>query len=148
MMKILQLIHQRLTKAFFQRFRLQELQVLAALLGLYTLFYLPLGFYSGFLKLEIQSKWTTWIVVLISTFIMPGLNEEIIFRVLLIPHPSEQVASRSRWISIIVSWVLFLVYHPLNPLGVYIATGKFWSVRKIKVLKALYIENFNFRSPT
>ncbi len=33
-------------------------------------------------------------------------------------------------------------------LGVCIATGKFWSVRKIKVLKALYIQDFNFRSKT
>ncbi len=117
MKKILQLIHKRLTKAFFQRLCLRELQVVASLLGLYALLYLPIGFYSGFLKLEIQTKWTTWIVVLISTLIMPALNEEILFRVLIIPHPSEQVVNQKRWLAIVVSWILFLIYHPLNPFG-------------------------------
>ena len=42
-------------------------------------------------------------------------------------------------------------YHSLSEkdrrrYGVCIATEKFWSVRKIKVLKALYIKAFNFRS--
>lgn len=117
MMKTLQLIFQRLTKAFFQRPNLKEIQLLAILLGLYALLFLPIGFYSGFLKLEIQTKWTTWIVVLIGTFIMPGLCEETIFRVLLIPHPSEQVAPQKGWIAIIFSWIVFLAYHPLNPFG-------------------------------
>jgi hypothetical protein len=32
--------------------------------------------------------------------------------------------------------------------GVCLATGKFWSVRKFKALKALYIKDFNFRNQT
>ncbi len=48
---------------------------------------------------------------------MPGLNEELIFRALLIPHPSETVSRNKRWIWITLSLILFILYHlhPFTP---------------------------------
>ncbi len=85
------------------------------LLGLYGLIYLPIGFASGFLKLE--PRWNALLGVTIATFFSPGLTEESVFRVLLIPHRSEPVMPYKRWVWTILSWLAFVIYHPLNPGG-------------------------------
>ncbi|KAM3097333.1 type II CAAX prenyl endopeptidase Rce1 family protein [Phormidesmis sp. 146-12] len=85
------------------------------LLGLYSLIYLPMGFVSGFLKFE--PRWDALLKVTIGAFISPGLTEESVFRVLLIPHRSEPVLPYMRWVWTILSWLAFVIYHPLNPGG-------------------------------
>ncbi|UBF25483.1 CPBP family intramembrane metalloprotease [Kovacikia minuta CCNUW1] len=84
------------------------------LLLLYALIYLPIGFHLGFLQVSPQSGWQTIIGVTAQAFLMPGLLEELGFRVLPIPHPKETVAASVRWFWVVLSWLLFLVYH-LNP---------------------------------
>lgn len=96
---------------------LRDWRFTIGLLLLYSLIYLPIGFGFGFLKLAIEFHWQTWITVILSAFIMPGCSEELFFRGFLLPHRSENTSARVRAISIGFSWIAFLIYHPLNPLG-------------------------------
>lgn len=87
------------------------------LLGIHALIYLPIGFGMGFLHVQVQSDWRTIVGVLTATFFMPGVLEELLFRVLLIPHPTENHAKSVRYFWIALSWLLFLIYHlpPYTP---------------------------------
>jgi predicted Abi (CAAX) family protease len=78
------------------------------LLALFGIIYLPIGFSLNFLKFQPESNWQTIIAVLFSSFWMPGVNEELVFRGLLIPRTGAR-----NW-SIAFSWLLFLLYH-LHP---------------------------------
>jgi predicted Abi (CAAX) family protease len=79
------------------------------------------GFRSKFLSIDYQldkSKLKN-ILSLGHLFLMPALVEEILFRLLLIPHPIETATSTDIWIWSIVSLFLFIIYHPLNALTLY-----------------------------
>lgn len=45
---------------------------------------------------------------------MPALVEELIFRLLLIPHPIETASSLHIYGTSLISLILFISYHPLN----------------------------------
>ena len=91
----------------------------------------------------------------IAAWVAPALLEELIFRVLLLPHPSETVRSFTIIIWLSISLGAFVIYHPLNALtfykigyptflqpvflvlsgllgltcsGVYLLTGSLWTV--------------------
>lgn len=95
------------------------------LLAAFGLVYLPIGFWLGFLTIDLQTSWQTIASVTATAFLMPGLTEELGFRVLLIPHPSEPVSLRKRQFYIALSLLLFVVYHlhPFVPL--FFRTGAF-----------------------
>ncbi|MBW4471630.1 MAG: CPBP family intramembrane metalloprotease [Stenomitos rutilans HA7619-LM2] len=42
---------------------------------------------------------------------MPSLLEELGFRVLLLPHPTEHASPTTRWLLSSLGWLLFVVYH-------------------------------------
>ncbi|MDX2240164.1 MAG: CPBP family glutamic-type intramembrane protease [Leptolyngbyaceae cyanobacterium bins.302] len=88
-----------------------------AILILFALIYLPIGFSLGFLQVQPKFTWHIVLSVIMATFFMPGLVEEGIFRVLLIPHPTESVSAKNLWISVGISWILFMGYHihPFTP---------------------------------
>jgi predicted Abi (CAAX) family protease len=62
--------------------------------------------------------------------VLPAVVEEILFRVLLIPHPIETALSADIYWWSIISLVAFILYHPLNALTFY-PNGKptFWDWR-------------------
>jgi predicted Abi (CAAX) family protease len=142
---------------------------------------LPLGFYSGFFQLSSQIRGhsenlsfvsykglSSSLSIAFKTFITPVLSQELLFRVLLLPHPME-VVSWMRWIL----WagfilLLFLIYHLLNPkkflqagyptsllpisltlttlLGIactvaYALTGSFWAIASIHWIVVLTWRN-------
>jgi predicted Abi (CAAX) family protease len=97
----------------------------ANLLILYSLIALPIGFKFNFLHIEIVGLppvriWGLLIICLLS----PAITEEIVFRVLLLPHTSENYspAHLALWGS--VSLAIFILYHPLNALSFYSAGQK------------------------
>ncbi len=79
---------------------------------------LPVGFQTGLLKREQVTSWTTILITIGVTLVFPSLVEEIIFRALLLPHPSEHqsLGAIALWSG--VSLVLFILAHPLNALWV------------------------------
>ena len=77
----------------------------------YVVMYLPFGLSVGFLKFQPELNPGRWLSVAFGSLLMPGLSEELMFRVLLIPHPTEPMPPlvRQRWI--FGSWVLFILAH-------------------------------------
>lgn len=104
----------RLKAACLTRPTARDWQWAAKLLISFGLIYLPIGLTSGFLTWKLQNSLWTVLGVLAGSFWMPGLSEELFFRGLLIPHPTETVPSTERRFMIAVSWFSFILYH-LNP---------------------------------
>ena len=81
------------------------------LLAVYAVVFLPIGLSTGLLHWQpVLNPWV-WGSVSIVSLIMPGFNEELIFRVLLIPHPTEPIGPITRQKTIVLSWILFLLLH-------------------------------------
>jgi predicted Abi (CAAX) family protease len=90
----------------------------AALLLVFTVIALPIGFWWGFLQLEVLTEsWKTIIGIIATSFLMPAVTEELVFRVFLLPHPIEKASVSVLWLWGCISLVLFVVYHPLNALS-------------------------------
>ena len=65
----------------------------AALLLLFTLVALPIGFHFRFLQLEVlKASWGTITGIIASSFLMPAVTEELFFRVLFLPRTTEHVS--------------------------------------------------------
>lgn len=91
---------------------------LGLLLG-YGLLVIPVGFKRGFLTWEGVKISPKQCLQMLQLLLMPALIEELLFRVLLLPHPFESVA-RQEWLFwLIISLTLFIVYHPINALLFY-----------------------------
>jgi predicted Abi (CAAX) family protease len=106
------------------------------LLLAYGVIALGFGWKTGFLRFDNQFKGSPKgyglyeILFVGKLFFLPALFEEVLFRLLLIPHPIETAVFINivKWS--IISLGAFIVYHPLNALTLYPA-GKptFWDWR-------------------
>jgi uncharacterized protein len=116
-MKILTRVANRVKTAVLTTPSQKSWLIAIGLLALYAVIYLPIGFALGFLTIEILPAWQVIIRVVVSAFLMPGVSEELGFRVLFIPLPSERVSQTSRYIWLGISWLLFLLWHlhPFSP---------------------------------
>ena len=101
---------------------LREWLIAIALLLLYGLIAAPIGFQQQFLQLTLPfaglSRWQA-IGVCLKLLWLPAIVEEVVFRVLLIPHPTEgaDVLTTSIWA--IASLIVFVLYHPFNAITFY-----------------------------
>ncbi|WP_208099188.1 CPBP family glutamic-type intramembrane protease [Nostoc sp. 106C] len=81
---------------------------------------MPFGLYLGFLKFGFgQFKIEESIKILAICLFTPAITEELFFRVLLLPHVTEDVSRNKKWLWGGISLVIFIVYHPLNALTAY-----------------------------
>ncbi|MEG4282484.1 CPBP family glutamic-type intramembrane protease [Microcoleus sp. A006_D1] len=112
------LIH-RITQAFSTIPDFTDWVVAAMLVLVYSAIALPIGFWSGFLKVDVQTSGRTIAGVLAGCLLSPGITEELFFRVLVLPHPGENVSGLMLWFWGGASLALFVVYHPLNALTFY-----------------------------
>ncbi|MCS5698115.1 CPBP family glutamic-type intramembrane protease [Cyanobium sp. FGCU-52] len=84
------------------------------LLGIYAAMVLPAGFRSGFLPARPHPLAPGPLARLTAgLLLMPALGEELLFRVALIPHPSEQAGLGGLLPWGLLSTGLFVLYHPL-----------------------------------
>jgi predicted Abi (CAAX) family protease len=95
--------------------RTQDWLVMGVILLIYGAIALPLGFKSGFLRWSFtpthkQEK----IAIALQAAITPAITEELVFRVLSLPHPLEVINwyKWAFWAAFIL--LLFIIYHPLN----------------------------------
>ena len=81
---------------------------------IYTAIALLLGFRFDFLQVNFLPFWNRGLKIIIISLFFPAIVEEILFRVVLLPHPSEQASTidLSSWV--LISLILFLIAHPLN----------------------------------
>lgn len=91
----------------------------AALVAIYTLISLPIGFTFGFLKLDIETSWEIIFGVMVRCLLSPAISEELFFRILLLPHPTENATPVTLWLWGCISLVMFIIYHPLNAVTFY-----------------------------
>lgn len=112
-------ITHRLIAAFSTIPDIQAWAYAAALLLVYALISLPIGFRWGFVQAEVLKDSPSLVAGITAwSFLMPGISEELFFRVLLLPHPTEKASLGSLWLSGCISLFVFLVYHPLNVFAV------------------------------
>jgi predicted Abi (CAAX) family protease len=94
------------------------------LLGVYSVVALAIGFKSGFLTVDRQFGTLDLPLVenirsLIQLFFLPAVLEEIVFRLLPIPHPIETAIASDLYLWSAISLGLFIIYHPVNALTFY-----------------------------
>jgi predicted Abi (CAAX) family protease len=110
-------LRHRLTAAICTWPRSSDWLYAAILLTLYSAIYLPIGFSTGFLTWQPQTHWANLWGVGVGALVSPSLTEELVFRVLLIPHRTELLRPGGRWLWLVLSLIGFIIYHPLNPGG-------------------------------
>ncbi|OLP16372.1 hypothetical protein BST81_21525 [Leptolyngbya sp. 'hensonii'] len=89
--------------------------LVVGLLCLYATIALPLGFAFGLLQIDLAPLQPAALVrLLLTLWITPALLEELVFRVLWLPHPSQQILAQRWWLWASIGLILFILYHPLN----------------------------------
>ncbi|MEH2075050.1 MAG: CPBP family glutamic-type intramembrane protease [Nostoc sp.] len=93
----------------------QDWLVLVLLLIVYSIIAIPYGWKFGFLQINIWSaNWIDKCLLRLRCLFTPAIIEELFFRVILLPYPSE-ITNWLKWsLWAVVSLVLFILYHPLN----------------------------------
>ncbi|MCC0178243.1 CPBP family intramembrane metalloprotease [Waterburya agarophytonicola K14] len=86
------------------------------ILSVYAIIALLFGLWTGFLQWNFNSSKLIIIRVAATSLVAPALLEELFFRALLLPYPSENTDLGFTYISSLVSLFLFVIYHPLNGL--------------------------------
>jgi predicted Abi (CAAX) family protease len=82
---------------------------------IFVLLAAPIGFSSGFLKIEWMYASRAMLALTAARLVaVPALLEEILFRVLLVPHPSEHKSARHVLVVSALSLIVFVAVHPLN----------------------------------
>ena len=89
----------------------------AGILLLFVVVVLPIGFRTGFLRVAPMAggRWR-FVVLALYLAIRPSLLEELIFRVLLVPHPAYGYSLRITLLWAMVGLVIFILWHPINGL--------------------------------
>ncbi|MGK7938975.1 MAG: CPBP family glutamic-type intramembrane protease [Crocosphaera sp.] len=104
----------RLIDAISSPLFLKDWYLSLGILVSYGLIVLPLGFKTGFLSWKLPNFSWQHFWQLPQLFVMPAFIEELIFRVILLPHPLKNMDHFQGLFWIVLSLVLFIVYHPLN----------------------------------
>ncbi|WP_414575151.1 type II CAAX prenyl endopeptidase Rce1 family protein [Anabaena sp. CCY 9402-a] len=95
--------------------RTQDWLVMGVTLLIYAAIALPLGLKSGFLRWSFTpTQKKEKMAIALQAAITPAITEELVFRVLPLPHPIEVINwyKWALWATFIL--LLFLIYHPLN----------------------------------
>ncbi|NEO91379.1 MAG: CPBP family intramembrane metalloprotease [Moorea sp. SIO3G5] len=79
----------------------------------------PLLIESDVSAVKVKTSWPIVGKIMITALFTPAILEEIFFRVLLLPHPSENPSLISIYAWSTVSLVIFVIYHPLNAITFY-----------------------------
>lgn len=112
------LLNRILASAFIPTFYDWLITALAILA--FTTIALPLGFSTGFLQFQIwQAKPIDYFLLILRCLITPAIIEELFFRVLFLPHPTEVVNWQNWSLWAALSLVIFVIYHPLNAKTLY-----------------------------
>jgi predicted Abi (CAAX) family protease len=83
---------------------------------LYGAIALPIGFKFGFTKFQPLADFSTYIKVMATSLVLPAISEELFFRVLLLPHPTENASQSNQFLWAAIGLIAFIIYHPLNGL--------------------------------
>lgn len=114
-----QLIKQRLLTAFSTFPTVANLLKLAPTLLVLGFILLLIGFKSNFLYINLLPGWEKIAKIVAMTFLRPALGEELIFRILFLPHPDENPSIKKLFFWGVITMTVFIIYHPLEALTWY-----------------------------
>lgn len=98
----------------------REWRITALALVIYGAIAIPIGLKSRFLHWRIsERKPVPLFKTLLFLFLSPSLWEELVFRVLLLPHPNGVQSAENFFIPAGLSLALFVLYHPVNAAFLY-----------------------------
>ncbi|BBD59934.1 abortive infection protein [Nostoc sp. HK-01] len=118
--RLFNLIITRLTKGILTIPAPDNWFITVIMLVFYSLIALPIGLYFGFLKFGwAQLTLGDFFTVVGICLFAPAITEELFFRVLLLPHITEEVTKIRKMLWGCISLAIFIVYHPLNALTAY-----------------------------
>lgn len=89
----------------------------AGILLVYMLISLSVGWGFSFLNFQGKKSLSVVLGVLFGSLLHPAFSEELFFRVLFLPHKSENVSGLGLWGWIVLSLICFIVCHPLNAIS-------------------------------
>ncbi|MBD2680058.1 CPBP family intramembrane metalloprotease [Nostoc paludosum FACHB-159] len=93
----------------------QDWLLVVLLLGIYSAIAIPIGWKFEFLQIQIWSgNWLDQSLLILRCLFAPAILEELIFRVFLVPHPTENINFSDWLLWVTISLLLFILYHPLN----------------------------------
>ena len=93
----------------------QDWLIVTGTLLIYGAIALPLGFSSGFLRVRVSYiNWISQILVIVRVLVASALSEELAFRVLLLPYPTQVFAWWKWELWAVLSLFLFTVYYHLK----------------------------------
>lgn len=100
--------------------RQQDWLKLAFAIVIYSAIAIPLGFKFGLLRWQRwQESLGSGLKLIPALFLMPALVEELVFRVMALPYPTELNLFWPTAVAMGLSLVLFVLYHPLNAMLFY-----------------------------
>ncbi|AFY54505.1 putative protease of the Abi (CAAX) family [Rivularia sp. PCC 7116] len=112
------LLNRILASAFIPT--LHDWLIAALAIAIYTTIALPFGFSTGFLQFQIWAATPSdYLMFALRCLITPAITEELIFRVLFIPHPTEVINWQDWSLWAALSLFIFIIYHPLNAKTLY-----------------------------
>mgnify|MGYP001791782737 CR=1 FL=1 len=98
--------------------------LIVQLLGIYALVATPLALMSGLTTVNFADlTWPQQGLVATRVLVFPAFIEEGIWRVLWLPHKTERVSDRQRWLMGLPTLALFVAMHPLNGITLYTAAA-------------------------
>jgi predicted Abi (CAAX) family protease len=82
---------------------------------IYAAIALPVGLFTGFLKIHVlQMSTLTMVTLPVSLLVMPSLLEELFFRALMLPHKTRKNTVQKKVFLSLFSIFAFIAWHPLN----------------------------------
>lgn len=119
-MKLILLFYDRTVSAFLSFPDLSSWLISLLLLLTVAIICVPVGLNTGFLSVKVSNlSVTQTIKVSAICFIFPAIAEEFLFRVLLVPHKSEDVSMAVQFFLSFISLLLYVLSHPLNAITFY-----------------------------
>ena len=105
----------------------------------FALFALATGFATRFFQAQPTAMPPLkFLGVMVILFVFPGITEELIFRGLVLPHPSEDGFEPRRRRSLVVSILIFIVWHIGNAWLIFPAARPvFWDWRFLLIVTGL-----------
>lgn len=105
----------RLVKAFTTIPSLDYWLHSAELLAILAVISLTVGFLFRFIQFDvIKVTHQTLFSIIIGSLFTPAIAEELFFRVLLLPYPTENADTMTLWFWGSIGLIIFIIYHPLN----------------------------------
>ncbi len=112
---VLTLIARRIQKALTTAPRARNYFDLLLVSVVFGVLVVPFGLWTGFLEISgPQDSLGILMAYSLVAFVLPATAEELVFRVVLLPHKDEKVSLRAKVLWTVLALIVFVMWHPVN----------------------------------